>query len=87
MSRYSIDLSPAAKREFKKLPSKAQEQVSAVIDKLAENPRPHGYKPLHGKLKGFFRIDTGDYRIIYEVHDNILLVFIIKVGDRRDVYR
>lgn len=58
-----------------------------VIDGLAENPRSHGYKKLHGKLKAFYRMDTGNYRVVYEIHDNVLTVIIVKVGDRRDVYK
>ncbi len=52
---------------------------------LSENPRPHGSK----KLKGFensYRIRVGDYRVIYEVHDDVLLVLIMKVGPRRNIY-
>ena len=48
---------------------------------------PHGCKHLHGPLKGFLRIDTGNYRIIYEIRDKQLLVLVIKIGDRKDVYR
>lgn len=87
MSRYVVELLPAARRQVKKLPAHAYRQVQPVIRSLAENPRPHGYKPLHGKLKGFYRIDAGNYRIIYEIHDNVLIVVVVKIGDRRDVYK
>lgn len=65
MSRYTIEFIPSAQRQFKKLPSSVQAQVQRVIDGLAENPRPHGYKKLHGKLKAFHRIDTGNFRVVY----------------------
>jgi mRNA interferase RelE/StbE len=84
---YTVELLPAARRQLKKLPRHAQKQIQTVIETLAKDPRPHGYKPLHGRLKAFFRMDSGDYRVIYEIHDNILRVLVVKVGDRRDVYR
>ncbi len=87
MSRYVVDLVPAARRQIKKLSPDAYRQVRPVIRSLAENPRPHGYKQLHGKLKNLCRVDAGNYRIIYEIHDKVLIVVVVKVGDRRDIYR
>lgn len=87
MSRYAVELTPTARRQVKKLSPDAYRQVRPVIRSLAENPRPHGYKPLHGKLKGFYRIDAGNYRVIYDIRDNVLVVLVVKVGDRRDVYK
>lgn len=87
MSRYFVELLPAARRQVKKLSPAAYRQVRPAIRALAENPRPHGYKALHGKLKDFYRIDVGNYRIVYEIHDRILIVVVVKVGDRRDVYK
>ncbi len=87
MNRYTVEFIPSALRQFKKLPPAAQTQVQNVIDGLAESPRPHGSKKLHGKLKDFHRIDTGNYRVVYEIHDKVLIVVVVKVGDRRDVYR
>ncbi len=51
---------------------------------LANNPRPQGYKKLKGRQG--FRVRIGDYRIIYNINDNILTVFILAIGNRRDVY-
>lgn len=87
MSRYTVEFIPSALRQFKKLSPDAQSQLLSVIDGLAENPRPHGYKKLHGKLKAYHRIDTGNYRVVYEIRDDVLIVIVVKVGDRRDVYR
>lgn len=77
----------SARRQVKKLSPNPYRQVQPIIRSLAENPRPIGYKTLQGKSKGLYRIDSGNYRIIYELHDSILVVLIVKVGDRRDVYR
>jgi mRNA interferase RelE/StbE len=87
MSRYKIEFVPSALRQFKKFPPSVRTQVQIAIDGLAEEPRPHGYKKLHGKLKEFYRIDTGNYRVVYEIHDKVLIVVVVKVGDRRDVYK
>ena len=53
---------------------------------LAENPRPTGYKVLKGDLKGLLRVRTGDFRVIYTIKDDLLLVIILKIGGRRSVY-
>jgi len=78
MSRYSVEVLPVARRQIKKLPPAVYRLVQPVIRSLADNPRPRGYKPLHGKLKDFYRIDVGNYRIVYEVHDSVLIVVIVK---------
>ncbi len=83
---YEIVLLPAAVRQLKKLSQKARKQVSGAIDSLSADPRPHGYKKLHGQLKDYYRIQTGNYRVIYSIHDNTLLIVIVKVGDRKDIY-
>ena len=55
-----------------------------AIYALAENPRPHGYKKLKGR--NGYRIRVADYRIIYDIYDNVLLVDVINLGHRRDIY-
>ena len=87
MSRYTIEFIPSASRQFRKLTPVAQMQVLSVIDGLAENPRPHGCKKLHGTLKAFYRIDSGNFRVVYDIQDDVLIVVIVKVGDRRDIYK
>ena len=84
---YSVELLNTARKQLASLPRKAQEQIKKAIDGLAEDPRPHGYKALKGPLKGYLRIDTGNYRVIYQAKDKLLLVIVVKVGDRKDVYR
>lgn len=86
MSRYRVELLAAARRQLKKLPKSAQKQIATLIDALAEDPRPHGYKPLQGPLKGLFRVRSSDYRIIYAVEDKVLLITVIKIGNRREIY-
>jgi len=83
---YRVDLAPAAARQLRKLDPPARRQVQAAIDLLATNPRPPAAKKLVGGA-GERRVRTGDYRIIYEVHDKVLLVLVLAVGHRRSIYR
>ncbi len=83
---YEIRVAPAAARQLRKLDAAARKRVQAAIELLAEQPRPPGAKKLVGG-HGEWRVRTGDYRIVYEIEDDILLVLVIAVGHRRDVYR
>jgi mRNA interferase RelE/StbE len=66
---------------------KTRRQVSLKIDALASEPRPRGSKALRGRHEGLRRVRSGDYRIVYHVEDDRLLVLVVKIGPRRDVYR
>ena len=83
---YRIEVAPAALRQLRKLERVAQRRVQAAIELLADEPRPGGAKKLLGG-DGEWRIRTGDYRIVYEIRDGILLVLVIAIGHRRDIYR
>ena len=83
---YSIAFAAAAKRQFDKLPRPAQRQPGEVIAQLARNPRPSGVAKLTGE-DGLYRARAGDYRAIYRIEDYRLLLLVIKVGHRRDIYR
>jgi len=84
--RYTVEFAPHASREFNKLPKSVQADIDPVIQALAENPRPYGYRKLH-KWNDKYRVRIGDYRVIYEIHDSVLLVLVVSVGDRADIYR
>lgn len=83
---YSIELKPRASKFIEALPAKIQRQLFAHIDALASNPRPAGCKLLYADEK-LYRIRSGNYRIIYQIRDKILLVVIVKIGDRKNIYR
>ena len=83
---YRIEILPSAERELAELPKKARAQVARRIGSLADNPRPRGSKQLRA-ADGLHRIRSGDYRILYRIEDNRLVVLVVKVGSRRDVYR
>lgn len=83
---YSILFAPAANRQFRKLTPQVQKRLKPRIDALADNPRPPGVVKLKGSEE-LYRIRAGDYRIIYEIQDIGLVILVVKIGDRRDVYK
>lgn len=89
MVRYRTEFRPAADREFRSLSRETQIAIRPVIDALSENPRPFGVKKLKGE-RDLYRIKAGPgkaYRIVYQVRDEVLLVLIVKVGHRKEIYR
>jgi len=82
---YSIVLHREAHRELLALPKKVRSQVREVVEGLQTDPRPPGAFPLKGR-KGAYRIRVGDYRVLYEVHATEIVVYVIGVGHRREVY-
>lgn len=83
---YTIQVLPAAQRQLAKLHRPMQARIVAAIDELAANPRPPGAKKLSGK-ENLWRIRVGDYRILYQIVDRRMLVVIVAIGHRGDVYR
>jgi mRNA interferase RelE/StbE len=72
---------------MKNLPKDVFIRISGKITALAEDPRPSGVEKLSGSAEDFYRIRVGDYRVLYTIQDKVLLVIIIKVRHRREVYR
>jgi len=83
---YQVELLPSARRDLRRLPKPAQIRLVARIRELAVNPRPADAIKLAG-AENAWRIRVGDYRVLYEVHDKRLLVLVIRIGHRKDVYR
>jgi mRNA interferase RelE/StbE len=83
---HRVLFAPRAERDFRKLGPTVQKQLDPAIQALAENPRPPGCKKLTGE-PSLWRIRSGDYRIIYQVQDQQLVVLVLKVGHRREIYR
>ena len=81
---YQVQVAPAALRQLRKLDPTARRRVQAAIELLAEQPRPSGGKKLVGG-DGEWRVRTGDHRIVYEIHDAVLLVLVVAAGHRRDI--
>ncbi len=83
---YTIGFKPSALRQLRKLNQEVQKTLVEAVETLADNPRPNGCKKLKGQLR-LYRIRVANtYRVIYEVQDRQLVVTVIKVGHRRDVY-
>ena len=83
---YRIDFKDSARRELAALPFATRKRIDARILSLAENPRPVGVKKLTAD-EDLYRLRVGDYRVIYQIQDEVLLVLGVKVGHRREVYR
>ena len=84
--RYEIRFKASAWRLLRKLDREARGRIIAAIWALGDNPRPPGSRKLTA-TEDFYRIRVGRYRVIYEVRDDDLVVLVIKLGHRRDVYR
>lgn len=84
MATYNIVLSRRAVKFLDSLSDKIASPIINTLEALSNNPRPYGYI----KLKGaeFYRIRVDDYRIIYEINDNILLIDVIDIGHRKNIY-
>ena len=85
MASYRSEIKRSAVNELEAVPAKDRRRITTKIQALAGNPRPAGCEKLSGHDK--YRIRQGNYRILYTIEDDVLVVTVIKIGDRRDVYR
>jgi mRNA interferase RelE/StbE len=83
---YKVKWTTAAARQFRRLPPQVQQRLRPAVNRLVDDPRPPGATALQGH-PGALRIRVDDYRVIYEVHDDVLVVLVIRVAHRREVYR
>ena len=83
---FEIEYTKAARKDLRKLDQATRDRIGASIDHLASDPHPPGSRKMVGS-EALFRIRVGDYRVIYEVRNKLLTVFIIKVGHRGNIYR
>jgi mRNA interferase RelE/StbE len=86
MPAYRVLLTPAADRQLARLPRQAREMVAAAIVTLASNPQPPGSAKLAG-AGDLWRIRVRDYRVVYTVRSGELVVTVVKIGNRKEVYR
>jgi mRNA interferase RelE/StbE len=82
---YRIEFTPLARRQIKKLPREVQKRIIERVEELASNPRPAGVKKLVSG-ENLYRVRVGEYRAIYQIRDRELIVVIVKVGHRREIY-
>ena len=86
MPAYSVGLRASAEKQLAALDKPVRERVAAAIDALAETPRPSGAIAMQGAA-GLLRIRVGSYRVVYAVSDHELIVLVIDIGHRREIYR
>lgn len=88
MSPYRIEFTKSAQKEFVKLSKKVQDKIVDSLQLLATNPFSEliKFKKIRG-ADNLFRIRIGDYRVVYEIKKNVLMIIVIKVGHRKEVYR
>ena len=85
MAQYRIVVRKSVAKDIKKIPKKDVKRILSAICSLANNPRPPQSKKLSGQER--YRLRQGNYRILYSIEDDKLVVCVVKVGDRRDVYK
>lgn len=83
---YRIAVAPRAERDVLSVPADVLRRLIPKIDALAKNPRPPGSKKLRG-AEDNYRLRVGDYRVLYQIQDRVLLVLVLSVAHRREVYR
>ena len=84
MPTYKVTLTKTAQKQLEKLPNSVSEDLLKTILSLSTNPRPQGFKKLKGR--DGYRLRSGSYRIIYDIIDKILVVEVIALGHRKDIY-
>lgn len=85
MDRYTVFISKSIQKKLQKLPDSVAENLELAMLKLEDNPRPDNCKKL--STTEAYRIRIGDYRIIYEIQDEVLTIIVLKIGHRKDIYR
>jgi mRNA interferase RelE/StbE len=86
MATYRVEVDPAARRDLAKLPARLQARILARVDELASDPRPSAARKLTDSADSY-RLRVGDYRVLYRIRDNVLLVLVVAVAHRKHVYK
>ena len=82
---YQVKIEKVAVKQLKKIPNPDYNRLKTAILALSNDPRPAGYKKLKGRSG--YRIRVGNYRVIYEIKDQQLIVLVLAIGDRKDIYK
>lgn len=85
MKTYVVSYASGVKKDFKKISREAQIGIVTAISQLTTDPRPSGAKKLADSQ--YYRIRVGDYKVIYDIHDEKLTILVVEVGHRREIYR
>ena len=85
-NRYTVGFTGAALKQLEKLPVRVRQRIVTAVERLSDNPRPSTAAKLSGH-EDIYRIRVGDYRVVYEVEDERLVVLVLRVAHRKDAYR
>jgi mRNA interferase RelE/StbE len=85
MEFYKVIFTKSVKKDFRKIPKRQVSKILNEISDLAKNPRSFKTKKLRGEK--LYRLRVGNYRVIYDIQDNLMLIFVVKLGHRSDIYR
>lgn len=85
MEFYKVIFTKSVKKDFRKIPKLEVSKILNEIEELAKNPRSSKTKKLKGEK--LYRLRVGNYRVIYDIQDNLMLIFVVKLGHRSDIYR
>ena len=86
MASYRVDLTRSAEKDLRRIDRSQTVAIYNALESLEQEPRPHGVKKLVGADRTY-RIRVGDYRIVYEIENDVLVVLVIRIAHRKDVYR
>ena len=84
---YVVEFSPAARRQLRKLDPPTRKRILRRVERLEKQPRPKTAKKLQNSTEPLYRVREGDYRIVYTIEDDKLIVLVIRIGHRSEVYR
>jgi mRNA interferase RelE/StbE len=87
LGRYRAVLLDSVKKYLRDQSKEVRQRIGEAINAIEVDPRPNGVKALQGNEKGRLRYRVGDYRVVYECKDQELLILVVKVGDRKEIYR
>ncbi len=82
---HQVKLAPRAAKELRRLDRAAAHRIVRTLQVLADTPRPPSARQLVGR-PGIWRVRSGDYRILYEIEDDALVVLVVRIGHRREIY-
>ncbi len=85
MGKYKVIFRKSVALDLRRIPNRDLRKILAAIESLSEEPRPSGIEKLSGQER--YRVRQGNYRIIYEINDDEIIVVVVKIGHRKDVYR
>ena len=86
MNQYTIEFDSRVKKDFKSINANDVKRIKTAISELSKNPRPDGCTKLKGR-QDYYRIRVGNYRVVYTIEDTVLLVLVVRVGHRKEIYK